>query len=214
MPLKPALLGAACALALASPAHAITKGWYVELEGGANWVADTDVDLRSTSAGLTTFVSDPTAGFDTGWAVVATLGYAFQSWRVEAEVAWRTNDMDDLTGGLLSTGSLDGLTAMYNMTYEFPLGSGVGIAVGAGAGVDYAMLDTVAVDDSDLNFAYQGIAQLNVALSTDTELTLAYRYLHVLDSQFEERSNPGVVLRFDDFQKHAVTLGIRYTFGP
>lgn len=212
MPLKRTLLGAACALALTAPAQA--KGWYLGFEAGANWVADTDIDVRFTSAGLTTSADVAVGGFDTGWALAATFGYAMQGWRMEVEVAWRSNDMDQITGAPLSTGSLDELTGMYNMTYQLPLGDGIGIAIGGGAGIDWATIDTLDVDDSDVNFAYQGIAQLNLAVSDSTELTLAYRYLHVLDPHFEERTDPGVVLRFEDFSKHAVTLGVRYTFAP
>jgi OmpA-OmpF porin, OOP family len=212
MTLKLTLLGAACAIALAGPAHA--KGWYIGLEGGASWVGDNDVDYRLTSAGLTTFADVPIATFDTGWVVAATLGYEMQGWRMEGELAWRSNDLEQLTGLPVSTGDLDELTAMYNMTYQLPLGETLGVYFGGGAGIDYAMLNTLDVDDSDINLAFQGIAGINVAISGSTELTLAYRYLQVLDPEFEERSDPGTVLRFEDFQKHAVTIGIRYTFAP
>jgi OmpA-OmpF porin, OOP family len=212
MPLKRTLLGTVCALAITGAAQA--KGWYVGVEAGAAAVADTDVDFRSTAGGITTFAYDPIGRFDTGWAVVATLGYALQGWRIEGEVAWRSNDKDQFTGLPVSTGNLDELTAMYNMTYEFPISGGVGLLLGGGGGIDYAMLQTADLDDADLNFAYQGIAALNYAISPSTELTIAYRYLHVLDPEFEERSDPGVVLRFDDFSKHTLTLGVRYTFAP
>ncbi|MBL8782459.1 MAG: porin family protein [Alphaproteobacteria bacterium] len=213
MPTKVSLLGAVCALALAGTAQA--KGWYIGLEAGASSIADTGADFRSTSAGLTTFVYDPVARFDDGWAVIATMGYALHGWRIEGELAWRSNDKDQFTTPALpSTGSLDALTAMYNMTYEFPLADGLGVSVGGGAGLDYAMLDIAGLDDSDLNIAYQGIAGINYAIGANTELTLAYRYLNVMDPEFEERSNPGIVIRFDDFAKHTLTLGLRYTYAP
>ena len=213
MPLKVTLLGAVCALALTGTAQA--KGWYVGLEAGASSIADTDVDFRSTSAGLTTFAYDPVGRFDDGWAVIATMGYALHGWRIEGELAWRSNDKDQFTTPALpSTGSLDELTAMYNMTYELPLGGGVGVSFGGGAGLDYAMLDIAGLSDADLNIAVQGIAGINYAIGTSTELTLAYRYLRVLDPEFEERSDPGFVIRFDNFTKHTLTLGVRYTFAP
>jgi opacity protein-like surface antigen len=76
------------------------------------------------------------------------------------------------------------------------------------------MLEIAGLDDSDLNIAYQGIAGINYALGSSTELTLAYRYLTVLDPEFEERSDPGMVLRFENFTKHTLTLGVRYTYAP
>lgn len=213
MPLKATLLGTVCALALTGAAQA--KGWYIGLEAGGSSVADTDVDFRATAGGVTTFAYSPVGRFDDGWAVVATMGYALHGWRVEGELAWRSNDKNQFTTPLLpSTGSLDALTAMYNMTYELSLGGGIGLSFGGGAGLDYAMLDVAGLDDADLNFAYQGIAGINVAIGASTELTLAYRYLRVLDPEFEERSDPGLVLRFEDFTKHTLTLGVRYTFAP
>lgn len=212
MPLKRTLLATACALAFAGAAEA--KGWYIGLEAGAVSIADSDADLRFTDGGATTFAYAPVASFDNGWAVIATLGYELQGWRIEGEAAWRSNDKDQFTAPLPSTGDLDALTVMYNMTYQLPLGGGFGIALGGGAGLDYSMLEIAGLDDADLNLAFQGIAAFNVALGGSSELTLAYRYLRVLDPEFEERSDPGTVVRFEDFAKHTVTLGIRYTFAP
>jgi OmpA-OmpF porin, OOP family len=213
MPVKITLLSTVCAIALAGTAQA--KGWYIGLEAGASSVADTDADFRSTSAGLTTFAYEPVGRFDVGWVVVATMGYALHGWRIEGELAWRSNDKDQFTiPALPSTGSLDELTAMYNMTYELPLGSGLGVSFGGGAGLDYAMLDIAGLDDADLNIALQGIAGINYAIGANTELTLAYRYLVVLDPEFEERSDPGTVIRFENLTKHALTLGVRYTYAP
>lgn len=201
------LLAAASAVALTGAAHA--KGWYVGLEAGLSSVADTEAIYDSGTPFLTE------GNFDNGWAVMASVGYAMQNWRIEFEAAWRSNDKDQFAVPLVSTGDLDELTVMYNMTYAFPLGQGLDFAVGGGAGVDYAMLDIVNLDDGDLNFAYQGIVQLNYALSPSTELTLGYRYLHVLDPEFEETSAaPPVNIRFEDFDKHAITFGVRYTFAP
>jgi opacity protein-like surface antigen len=89
----------------------------------------------------------------------------------------------------------------------------LGLAIGGGGGLDYAMIDIPDVSDSDLNFAFQGIVQLNYALSEETELTLGYRYLHVLDPEFEDDPTLAEVT-FDDISKHALTIGVRYTFAP
>jgi opacity protein-like surface antigen len=197
---------AATAVALCGSAQA--RGWYVGLEAGANWVTDSNVRFY-TAPGATPL--DLTGRFDGGWAVIATVGYGMQNWRIEGELAWRTNDKDRFTALPISTGDLDGLTAMYNMTYAFPLSPGLNLALGGGAGLDYASLDIVNIDDSDLNFAYQGIVTLDYTLSPTTELTVGYRYLHVLDPEFEDGT---VRYKFDDFSKHALTIGMRYTFAP
>jgi len=212
MPLKTLLLGAAATLAATGAAQA--QGWYVSLEAGASVVDDTDVDYRLTSAGVTTFSYVPVGRFDTGWALIAAVGYSLQNWHVEAEVGWRSNDKDRFTAIPVSTGGLDELTAMFNMTYDFRLAQDLALTVGGGAGIDYAMLDIVNIDDADLNLAYQGIVALNYSIAPDTDLTLGYRYLTVLDPSFEEQSGgTGVIMNFDDLTKHTLTAGVRYTFG-
>ncbi len=207
---KSLLLGATAALALAGTAHA--RGWYVGLEAGASWVGDTPAIYRENPPPFLTLTDGK---FDTGWTLLATVGYAMQNWRIEGEIAWRSNDKDRFIIGGPSTGDLDELTVMYNMTYELPLAQGLGLALGGGAGLDYAMLDIPGIDDTDLNFAVQGIVQLNYALSPSTELTLGYRYLRVLDPEFED-TTAGVTATatFDDFSKHTLTLGVRYLFAP
>lgn len=213
MLLKSALLGAACALAFAGDANA--NGWYGSIELGANWIADADVQWDETSAGLLVFSTDTEARFDTGWALIAALGYQLQHWRIELELGWRSNDKDRFDALLVSTGDLDELTGMYNMAYAFPLSPEVSLSLGGGAGFDYAMLDIVNADDGNFSFAYQGIVSLNYALSPDVALTLNYRYLHVLDPEFKDTSaGIGEFYTFDDLSKHAVTLGVRYTFAP
>ena len=204
MSLKTALFAAAASAALCGNAEA--RGWYAGLEAGANWTQDAGVVFYT---GANPF--DLTGRFDTGWTLIATVGYAMQNWRVEAEVAWRSNDKDRFTALPVSTGELDGLSAMYNMTYAFPLGDGLNLALGGGGGLDYETLDIVNVNASDLCLAAQGIATLDYTLSPTTELTLGYRYLWVLDPDFADN---GVRYSFDDLSKHALTLGVRYTFAP
>jgi opacity protein-like surface antigen len=208
MSMKALLLGATAAFALTATAQA--RGWYVGLEAGPSWVTDTDAIYRLPTVPFTTRTEGK---FDTGWALIATVGYAMQNWRIEGELGWRSNDKDQFIVGGPSTGSLDELTAMYNMTYQLPLAQGLGVAIGGGAGLDYAMIDIPDVDDSDLNLAVQGIVQLNYAISDSTELTLGYRYLHVLDPEFEDDPTLAEVT-FDDFSQHALTIGVRYTFAP
>jgi opacity protein-like surface antigen len=212
-PLRLSLLGTAALLAALGNAEA--RGWYFSLEGGGNLADDVTADFRVTDAGVTTFASAPEASFDSGWAVIAAVGYEFQGWRMEGEAAWRSNDKDQFTVLPVSQGDLNQLTAMFNMTYALPLGKGLDFAIGGGGGLAYASVEVENfVEDGDWNFAYQGIAQLNYALSPSTELVLAYRYMHVLDPSFEERGTPGYIMNFDDFSNHTLSAGVRFTFAP
>src|SRR3954463_10057393 len=87
MTLKKILLGTALAAAFAGTADAAAsnRGWYVGVEAGANWVQDVDDHFTIANNPVTTLNVD----VDTGWAAIATVGYAFweSNWRLELEGA-------------------------------------------------------------------------------------------------------------------------------
>src|SRR6185436_6284000 len=95
MKLKSLLLGTAltAAFAVSADAAASNRGWYVGVEAGANWLQDTDDLVTVFGANFTSVNID----YDTGWAAIATVGYAFweSNWRVELEGAYRSNDIDN-----------------------------------------------------------------------------------------------------------------------
>lgn len=207
------LLGAVASIALAGTANAgHFKGWYVGLEAGANWIDDADtvisIDLGAEFDPVTT---SGTIEFETGWAIFATTGYAFENnWRLEGELGYRSNET---TGG---TAEVNEWSVMLNALYDFDLSPSMTFSLGAGAGYDHAELNLPGgFEDSEGNFAYQGIAGLNYALSKRLDLTLTYRYLIVDDPEFD-LSAPPVSIGFDieAFRKHSVTLGLRYDLAP
>jgi outer membrane protein OmpA-like peptidoglycan-associated protein len=217
------LLGAAASLALGSTNIALADGWYIGLEGGANWIDDWDHTYFTTNgAGTVTDSSLATAGFDTGWAVLATVGYGFGGgWRVEVEGGYRDNDADSfaISGVPVTATSVDlaEATMMLNVLYDIPLTGNVSLSLGAGAGADYGMLDLRGVsgnfDDDRWSFAYQGIAGLNYALGQHTSLFVNYRYLRVTEPDFDFRPAFEVYVAGDEISKHTATVGLRYSFG-
>jgi OmpA-OmpF porin, OOP family len=216
------LLGAAATLALSMPAYAGPDGWYFSLEGGANWVEDWQHDAVSTSGGSPTSTALSEASFDTGWAVLASVGYGFGSgFRAEFEAGYRDNDGDGFTvsGTPVTTFSQDlqEVTLMLNLLYDIPITERFKISLGAGAGADYAMLDqrfdTSNFEDENWSFAYQGIAGLNYAVGEQSELFVNYRYLRVTNPEFDLRPVTNIFIEGDDIVKHTVTLGLRYHFG-
>jgi len=200
---KALLLGATASIALASSASAAHfRGWYFGIEGGANWIDDTDVVIR-TSEGA----AAATLEFESGWAVLATIGYAFPDhWRIEGEIGYRNNDTtaDNL--------EVSEWSFMLNALYDIPLSPALDLTLGAGAGYDHAKaeVDVPAGDDSDGNFAYQAIAGLSYAIGKRTDLTLTYRYLVVQEPQFVFTGGGGVTFDVDDVTKHTVTAGLRF----
>ena len=231
MTVKAALLGTVAALALGGAAQAAqVEGWYVGLEGGANWVQDFDVQFfRGPAGGVTTFSFSGTFEMDTGWAGLATIGYAFdRNWRAEIEGGYRQNQVDIFRAQLLlgpSTtspinGDLTEWTVMANVIYDLMLGDRFGLSFGVGAGADHAKLEyrpqppnsSINFNDGDWNFAYQGLVGVNYALTRRATLAVNYRYLRVLEPEWNGTAAGPDFVRFEaeDLSKHTLTLALRY----
>lgn len=226
MKIRSLLLGAAASLALGSAANASTiNGWYVSLEGGGNWVEDWDHTFFTTNgAGLITDTNLASASFDTGWAVLASVGYGFGGgWRAEFEAGYRDNDGDGYTfngAPVLATvldGQLREASFMLNVLYDIPLTERMTFSLGAGAGGDFAMADvtinSLPFEDDHWSFAYQGIAGLSYDIGSQTSLFVNYRYFRATDMEFDLRPAAPAFIEGDDVVKHTATIGLRYAFG-
>lgn len=212
------LLGAVASLAFAATAGAYERnGWYVGLEGGGSWIDEIVGDRAFDLAPPGGFVDvDPgVVSLETGWAAFATVGYGFGNrFRLELEGGYRSNDIDPSAAGDLTE-----WTAMVNVLYDLPLTQRLGLSLGVGAGGDYANFKAVpdAFEEGEWQFAYQGIAGLSYALTGRLDVFANYRYLRVNSPEFTGVANVGglgiATYTFDDFEKHAATLGLRYHFG-
>jgi outer membrane protein OmpA-like peptidoglycan-associated protein len=213
---KMMLLGAAAALCLSASAQAAPDGWYLSLEGGANWVKDWKfVATSSTTPGQ--------VDFDTGWALLASVGYGFGHWAVEFETGYRHNKLDQITtdGGLLtslSDGELSETTFMANVKYNYPITQQLRLTLGAGAGADHSKLHVVTTsgsdnEDSNWAFAYQGIASVGYMVGQQSEVFLSYRYFRTNSQSFDYRPVWGSVWDGDNFEKQTATIGFRYYLG-
>jgi OmpA-OmpF porin, OOP family len=229
MKVKTVLLGTVAALAIGGSANAAhLRGWYIGLEGGANWVQDFDVQyFRGPTGGATTFTLLGTFEMDTGWAGIATIGYGFgDHWRVELEGGYRHNEVDQfrtVTGPSTTTpiiGELSEWTIMANVVYDLMLTSRFGLSLGVGAGADHAQFENRPqppnssnnFDDGEWNFAYQGLVGLNYSLTRRAQLGLNYRYLRVSEPEWHGTAPGPDFLRFEseDLSKHTLTLALRY----
>ena len=86
------LIGTAGLTLAASAEAAHFKGWYVSLEGGANWIEDAGALYTRTFNGALASSDTDEASFDAGWAVFASAGYAFANgWRLEGEAGYRSS---------------------------------------------------------------------------------------------------------------------------
>lgn len=208
------LLGAVASLVFVSAASAAgPQGWYIGLEGGGNWIDELDVVVDGTPNGQTSF--------ETGWAALGTVGYGWNSWRLELEGGYRDNDFDDFNvggGSNLLGGELNEISAMMNVVYDWDFSERFGLFVGAGAGADRIDYSNVAgyhgveVSGDEWVFAWQAMGGLNYRLSSRTDLVLAYRYFNAGDTQFSDASGVHTDDN-DDLVKHTATIGLRYHFG-
>ena len=234
MKLRTILLGSSvAAFAFAGSSDAAHfHGWYVGVEGGANWVQDNNFKLTGNVCALEANCGSPTetnfkefgkANFDTGWAAMATVGYAFaNNFRVEVEGGYRHNkfnatvvdpgDIGEPTAGdatSVYSGHLNEFTIMANVLYDFQLTNRLSLSLGVGAGADNSKWKMGPLEDSSWDFAYQGLVGLNYSLTPRLDLTLDFRYLRVPNVDYSPAFGP-IGVHSDDYQKESVTIGLRY----
>lgn len=211
------LLGATAIVSLSGMAVAAPmNGWYVGLEAGANWRGEVD----QHQVPFTGPDAHQWFNFDTGWGVLGTVGYAFNSWRFEVEAGYRENDLDHFQGTQGTdffpneAGSTE-FTLMANVAYDFAIADRWSLSLGAGAGMDCinTTSQTNGFDDTACAFAYQGIAGVNYALSDRTTVFVDYRYLMVDDVDFTDVSSFTATLYQSSLDAQTVTLGVRFSLG-
>ena len=95
---KIAVVLALASTALASPALARDKSWYVGVEGGGMIVEDIDFDITNTAGVKTNNAS--TLDHDYGYDVDAHIGYDFGGFRVETEVGYRNASVDSYSANV------------------------------------------------------------------------------------------------------------------
>ena len=226
---KLAVVLALASTALATPALARDKSWYVGIEGGAMIVEDIDYDIGAlNNAG--------SVDHDYGYDVDAVMGYDFGGFRLETEVGYRKATVDGyssttttpfFTGaGAVRTagagnydyagGSSSALSFMLNGLLDFGPDDGIQGFVGGGVGVarvkaQYALNNNGDfLNDSDTVFAYQGLAGIRAPLTNHVDATLKYRFFNAENVKLVDVSNRV----FDGrYRSHSILGGLTYNFG-
>ncbi len=237
-PLKAAKRTLLTLAALAVPGAALAgQGFYLGIEGGANFLKDQKFKLYSFDPPLGIgAVADGTqiskVGFDTNYIGGLLTGYAFTSGlRMELEVARRHNKFDkiDLIDGSPSQrveGKENADIAMGNLWLDFFPSGWVHPYIGGGIGAARIDIRDPGVDSVglfasgsnlqnafDVVLAYQGGAGLRFDLTKHLTASLDYRYLRSERGKFnllENNPDSHVETRY---QSQAALLSIRYHFG-
>ncbi|WP_292963612.1 outer membrane protein, partial [Novosphingobium sp. UBA1939] len=189
--------------ALATPALARDKSWYVEGDAGAMIVEDIYNFTGKNNDGTL----DTKAGYDFGGIV----GYDFGPFRLEAEASYRraeekgyrssTQNYNDAQLG----GGASALSFMANGLLDFGPDDGLQGFVGGGVGVGRvknAVITPVTgptsvnVVDSDTGFAWQALAGIRAPISKHVDVGLKYRFYNQDHNDLVNNAGANVRTRF------------------
>ncbi|WP_458096818.1 OmpA family protein [Roseomonas sp. WA12] len=221
MSLRKGLLAATIlAMPVAAQAQPVS-GLYIGVGAGANWLQESNIAATGPLAEeLRVRGVNPRGkvGFETGWAVVGSLGWGFgNGLRAEVEGNYRENDVDKIRGfNGITTSRVEGTSRSYgvmgNLFYDLDLAqfgvpSYVQPYIGAGIGYIWREFENVGLtfpgaggarirdSGTDGRFAYQGIAGLAFPLTRfgvpGLTLTTEYRFLGTLEHSIDTTSSGG-----------------------
>ena len=189
---------------LAAPAMARDSAVYVGLGGGVVKAEDIDWTVGTTNNQIN-------GDTGLGWEAEGVLGYDFGAIRLELEGAYKDFALDELDGasggipvnapvsggsnGILPgtyadvNGRVNLFSGMLNALLDFGGEDGVGFSVGGGLGLSNVRMFDITVnpagpgflDDNDVKFAWQGLAQLRVPVSDAVDIGVKYKYHNVDD---------------------------------
>jgi opacity protein-like surface antigen len=187
-----------------------STGFYIGGNAGLNLLGDSSLE-NGSSLGIE---------YDSGYLVGGSLGYDFGEFRLDAEVAYKTNDASDIittpSGGFTADGSTSVLSYMINGYFDIPINRSLKPYLGAGIGYATVTLDVgipgvfpTLADDSDSVLAYQFSAGVGYEISRTTTLNLGYRYFATEDP---EMINFGGLPFTTEYQTHEFVVGVRFLF--
>ena len=169
--------------------------------------------------------------YEFGYLVGGAVGYAFGPFRVEGELAFQHNGIDDGdSGGLaIAVDDLGGdamilsflINGYYEVDIDYPLKPFVGVGAGVArvalqdvdATVTVAGVPTSArlIDDEDTVPAAQALAGLSFDLNEHWTTAFSYRFFAAFGAEFEAAA-PLAGTAEADFFSHAFRFEARYRF--
>jgi OOP family OmpA-OmpF porin len=196
------------------------NGWYSGVNLGLNF----QNDQESTGPNRVVDLNFDTGGFFAGQLGYKFRGTSFGRFRIEAELSYRQNDVDEIVfNGVerIGSGEEEVLTGLMNLFYDFNAKSKRFIPfVGAGIGLanidaDVAYSPNAFIDDDDTTFAYQFIAGAEYKLTKDLSLIGDARYFALDDPELTRFGGPApaAFVELDsEYDSFSTTIGLRYNF--
>ncbi len=209
------------AVMLLFPSSALAgSGWYLGANIGLNFPNDQESTGPSRVLDL---------NFDTGGLFTGQLGYKFRGnrqgrFRIEAELSYRKNDVDDIVFngvGRVGSGEEEVLAGFMNLFLDINahskrfipfLGAGIGLA---NLSTDVAYAPGAFIDDDVTTFAYQFIGGAEFKLTKDFSLIGDVRYLALDDPELTRFGGPAPAAFVDldsEYGGFSTSIGLRLNF--
>lgn len=221
------LLGLAGIAPLAAQADG---SFYVGAEAGLNLVQKQTFNIYGAGLGVDDGARISKAEFSPGWLGGLNAGYAFENGlRPELDFSYRSNGFNKLDrdpvllfpgGRTKDVGGKETVSAgLFNLWYDFKLGTQWRPYIGAGIGYAKLKVDSSHWDstnlhgDSDSVTAYQGGAGLAFVYDEHWSTSLDYRYFATERGEFDILDNVPDTRVKTKYRAHSVMLGLQYRFG-
>lgn len=182
--------------------------WFMRGFGGGNILDDSGLQITGVPG------QNFDAKFKDSFVAGGALGYlARKTWRFEAEISYRENDLDKLDASgtaVTAFGKLSSVAVMANFFWEFQTRLNFKPYIGFGVGGAYVSADDFIVsgvpvaDDSKLVLAYQAGVGAAIIITRDVDLMLDYRYLIAEDPNFKAIEA--------EYHNHSFMAGLRLHF--
>lgn len=183
---------------------------YVAVQAGVSFLSDSDV---SYSSGATR-----EASFDTGYDVSLKVGTQINQLRIEGQVQYAENDLDEIRAGSVvanASGDISVTAFTANAIWVLAPQQKFHPYIGAGAGFAEVALNDVSAggtkvaDDSDTVFAYQLMVGVEVDVAPRAALYAGYHYLATADPEFQDVGGSNFEA---EYASHNIAVGLRYSF--
>lgn len=207
---------------VATPAAATAdNAGYVGIEGGLWFPRDTNVEFEYLYDGINydyDFDVEHEMGFDGD--IIG--GYDFGAFRAEAELGYKTADIDEIDfGDGVAESDVDGdlsvFSLMGNILWNPTMSGNWDAYLGGGIGWAWSEFDDDSSDSfKDNAFAWQLIAGVGYRLSENIELGLKYRYFETKFSDDFEEDFDTELVNFDvdgDVRSHSLLASLIFNFG-
>lgn len=175
--------------------------YYLSVSGNFTTNVDSDVSRNPGGTG--------DLEFDNGYGVTGAIGRYFHDVRIELELSYRAQDLDNFNNVGLA-GDMNYTNLMINMVYEVPLGRYFYFYSGAGIGASWVTLDIGTDDEDTAVFAYQFMTGLGYNLTERLSLYFGYRFFRTMDTDFSNLN--GANWDIEASTQHIFEAGLKFDF--